>query len=377
MPAPKHAVKKQKKPKPVGKHAAPTPEELLAEEVLAEKAAVQEAMAEVAPGVVIEITAEVEAEVEPELEPEPEPEVEPEIVAEAEAAPEPEPEPEPEVEPEIVDEAEAEAAPEPEPEPESVAEAESASASEPEPAPESASETAPEPAPEPEFDPYELINPYDKQARQRRKLANRRASGTRRAILGVLAALVAVVVLGVGGVFAYNALRPADFSAYANSGISISGLEEEDFLITPAELAKLDIVELSATGSGKGEHGESKAGTVQAYGPSLETLVEAHGHSLDEYRIIRVYCKDGVASSLKPEELGDAVVILSVAKGKEPLDPYMWPMRLVIPEGESGSWNYGVMRIEFVSAEEAEAEADSDFVAEGSEIVTEDSAGGQ
>ena len=45
-------------------------------------------------------------------------------------------------------------------------------------------------------------------------------------------------------------------------------------------------------------------------------------------------------------------VILSIARGSEPLEDYQQPMRVVIPGGESGNWVRAVTTIEFTYAEE-------------------------
>jgi hypothetical protein len=130
-------------------------------------------------------------------------------------------------------------------------------------------------------------------------------------------------------------------------GISISGLEEEDFIITPAQLADLAVVETSASGMGQGQEGESKAGTVTAYGPSLAAFLEGYDYTIADFRTITFYCKDGYKTILRPSRMETDEVIMSFASGKEPLELYQQPLRLVIPEGDTGQWCFGIMRIEF------------------------------
>jgi hypothetical protein len=62
---------------------------------------------------------------------------------------------------------------------------------------------------------------------------------------------------------------------------------------------------------------------------------------------VKLYCKDGYTVILRTDTLeGDP--ILSVANGKDALEPYQWPLRLVIPGDDTGRWAFGIIRIEFI-----------------------------
>jgi hypothetical protein len=227
-----------------------------------------------------------------------------------------------------------------------------------------------------EFDPYALVNPYEKwqgrggSGRQGNMGAGdaftedyvswlRRSQRRRRLLMvafGLVALLLAVAVIGF---IAYDNLREPDLSSYAHVGITISGLEEEDFVVTPAELAAMPIEAVSVNGSGRGPNGESRAGTVNAFGPLIETFLQSRGYTTADFRRIVFRCKDGYSVSLRQDDLeGD--VILTVASGREPLPAYQQPLRIVLPDGATNQWTFGILRIEFSLAEDAAAAAGPD-----------------
>jgi hypothetical protein len=262
-----------------------------------------------------------------------------------------------------------------------------------------------------EFDPYALVNPYDEQAKAKRRYAKqawrgrqkasagfpvfeadpradtapvaltsvvstsvserdedfeiwaRRNAVRRRLILAMIVVLALLVIGGAGSLILYESLRTADISAYAQTGISISGLEEEDFIVTLQELGALEIVDMSTTGTGRGEGGESKAGAVNAHGPTLESFLATYGYTIADFRSIRFVCKDGYTTALRPSRMEDETVIMSFASGKEPLAPYQQPLRLVIPDGNTGQWCFGILRIEFTP--EDAVSSDREILGEG------------
>jgi hypothetical protein len=168
-----------------------------------------------------------------------------------------------------------------------------------------------------------------------------------RTLVVICGCSAAMVVLVFAGLSAYNTLKPPDISAYETSGIAIGGLGEEDFIVTPSDLMVLDCTNASATGSGFGQAGESRAGKVLAYGPYLSDFVALYGFELRDFSRIRVYCKDGYSVILRPELL-QGEPILSVADNKEALSAYQRPLRLVIPGEATGTWAFGILRMEFV-----------------------------
>lgn len=137
----------------------------------------------------------------------------------------------------------------------------------------------------------------------------------------------------------------ADISAYENERILVTGLLEEDFYITPAELVQLECVEATAKGK------TAKAGTVQAYGPTLETFLGSYGKSLDEFYSIKFCAADDYDVTLGRQTFEECEVILSVANGSKALYEEQQPLRIVIPEADSGKWIRMVTEIKFTYKE--------------------------
>ena len=134
----------------------------------------------------------------------------------------------------------------------------------------------------------------------------------------------------------------ADISEYIDEEITVSGLLDEDFTITPGDLLELECVSRTATGA------TAKAGTVSATGPLLDTFLAEYGYKASDFDRIRFLAKDAYRTLLRYDYLTDYDVVMAVSSGKEPLAEDLRPMRLLIPEAESSMWIYGVIRIEFV-----------------------------
>jgi hypothetical protein len=137
----------------------------------------------------------------------------------------------------------------------------------------------------------------------------------------------------------------ADISAYGETPIIISGLKSEDFTVTPNELAQLKCVRMS--GSGKTE----KAGNVTAVGPLLETFLSHYGKSASDYAKVRFYASDKYKITLNSDYLTNYKIVLSVARGNDPLPAAQQPLRLFIPGADSSNWIYAVIKIELIKKE--------------------------
>ena len=142
-----------------------------------------------------------------------------------------------------------------------------------------------------------------------------------------LAVLLLVLLCGCSG-------KTADISAYGDKPIEIAGLTEEEFTVTPNELAELERVSQSARGK------TEKAGSVQADGPLLNTFLEPYGYQMSDFYKIRFICADGYKTVLRGEYLTDYDVILSISQGDEPLSEACRPLRLFIPGAESNMWAF-------------------------------------
>jgi hypothetical protein len=136
----------------------------------------------------------------------------------------------------------------------------------------------------------------------------------------------------------------ADISSYGDTPITISGLTDKEFTVTPNDLAKLRCVQLSASGK------TAKAGNVSAVGPLLDTFLAKYGKKLTDFKVIRFIARDQYTISLTGEYLTNYKIVMSLCAGKNPLAKNMQPMRLFIPGAESSYWIYAVVRIEFIPA---------------------------
>lgn len=132
-----------------------------------------------------------------------------------------------------------------------------------------------------------------------------------------------------------------DMSAYGDIPIEIAGLTDEEFTITPNELAQLDCVARTATGA------TAKAGTVNAYGPLLDTFLAQYGYTASDFYKIRFLCADEYKVTLKGEYLTDYEIVMAVSYQGESLPEAYQPLRLLIPEAETSKWAYSIVRIEF------------------------------
>ena len=135
----------------------------------------------------------------------------------------------------------------------------------------------------------------------------------------------------------------ADMSEYGDTPIVISGLTDEEFVITPRELAEFECV--SRTASGK----TAKAGTVNATGPLLDTFLAQYGTCMSDFERIRFIASDNYRVVLKDEYLAEYEVVLAISNGNKPLIEAHRPLRILIPDADSSMWEYAVVRIEFVT----------------------------
>lgn len=137
--------------------------------------------------------------------------------------------------------------------------------------------------------------------------------------------------------------KKADISAYGDTPITISGLADEDFTITPNELAQLECVHMSGTGK------TAKSGSVSAVGPTLDTFLAQYGKTRADFTKVRFTASDKYVVALTGKHLSDWDIVLSVASGNNPLPDGEQPLRIFIPKAESSYWVYAVVKIEFFS----------------------------
>ncbi len=142
-----------------------------------------------------------------------------------------------------------------------------------------------------------------------------------------------VVVLAVVLVLWLTVFRTPGFSSYADQEIEIIGLLDEDFTVTPAELAQLDCVMTSTTGNTK-----KAQGTIYAYGPTLETFLAQYDVTLDQLRSMKAVGLDDYTVTLGKTTWDKYTINLAVKNGKKQLLERQRTLRIIIPGADSGKW---------------------------------------
>ena len=158
----------------------------------------------------------------------------------------------------------------------------------------------------------------------------------------ILVCILAVLVIA-GGVYAWYWYNGADISDYGDAEILITGLPGGDFTITPYGLLELDCTSVSANG------GTRKSSGVNGTGPELETFLAQYGKTTSDFKKIRFICKDDYITVLKNDYLTDDYqIVMAVTQIGKALPSKLQPLRIIIPEGESAKWAYGIMEIDFI-----------------------------
>ena len=163
-----------------------------------------------------------------------------------------------------------------------------------------------------------------------------------RAVKRIIAAFALFAMLfSMSFVLTSCSAKKIDLGDYGDTPIEIVGLLDEDFTITPNELASLKVE--SATAKGATE----KAGTVSGKGPSLTTFLAQYGKTPADFALIRFTASDAYTQRFVGASHTDDVFIMAITNGSQPLSAGEQPLRLIIPEAESSQWIYAVVRIEF------------------------------
>lgn len=130
-----------------------------------------------------------------------------------------------------------------------------------------------------------------------------------------------------------------DTSGYGDDPILVKGVLDEDFNITPNELAKLDLI--TATAQNK------KDGTVKAIGPTMDTFLAQYGKKPADFSRVVLRARDGFIREL--ELPFNYVLVMSIAdgSGKVPLNDDQYPLRFVVPDDNRGKGIRMVIEMEF------------------------------
>lgn len=166
-----------------------------------------------------------------------------------------------------------------------------------------------------------------------------------RLLTGTVIVLAAVIVIG-GRVLFGPPVLTANISAYEDVPITIEGITEEPFDITPKELSKMrkDSIRVEVHEEELGPDDVAELG--RAIGPTVETFLKAYGVSLEDVRSMKVYAEND-RSTAYVHTLEDSKIILSVANGRKPLGEKEAPLRIAVADSDAGEWSGWIRRIVF------------------------------
>ena len=141
-----------------------------------------------------------------------------------------------------------------------------------------------------------------------------------------------------------SATVKADISEYADEEIVITGIAEEDIIVTPADLAEMDCVKKTVKGLSKGTEI-----TVTGIGPTLETVLAEYDIEQSSVKQVIFIAYDGYSKSYDSDFfLVHPDIILSVSTADEPLYDENQPVRLLIPDTTADNWVKGVKKIQII-----------------------------
>ena len=162
--------------------------------------------------------------------------------------------------------------------------------------------------------------------------------------VGIIAALILVFA---GRFLLGPAVLLADISTYEDVKITIEGIGNKPFTVTPGELADMKKTSVKVDVS-QGELAEGEEPELgKAVGPTLDTFLKKYGKTKDDFKSMRAYAENE-ESKAYVKTMKDKTLILSVANGRKPLGEKEAPLRIAV-EGESTEEWYGwVRKIVFV-----------------------------
>jgi hypothetical protein len=157
------------------------------------------------------------------------------------------------------------------------------------------------------------------------------------------------LVLFAAGLSACGSDDPSSLP-YRDSEVVISGVAGEDFPVTIAELAALELV------SEKAEAARSNGDIVKitAVGPTLETFLAQYGKKQSDYSAVRFTATDGYSISVGKEILEKREIVLALMDGNKAFDKgKSAPLRAVVIGERAMYWARMVCKIEFETGTES------------------------
>ena len=132
-----------------------------------------------------------------------------------------------------------------------------------------------------------------------------------------------------------------DISGYDDMTLTLTGVEDEDIVLTVADLKAMDCKTI------KTESTSDKIGEVKATGPWLDTVLEQYGCTQADFKSIKFYGSDEYDAKLYTEYLAEHPIMLAYGINGEPLDEETKPVRVIIRDSDSAYWVRMVTKIEF------------------------------
>lgn len=132
-----------------------------------------------------------------------------------------------------------------------------------------------------------------------------------------------------------------DISGYAENALILSGVNEEDIVLTIDDLKAMDCETIKA------ESTSDKIGEVRATGVWLDTILEQYGCKQEDFSKIRFYGTDEYDVNLYTDYLKEHPIMLAFGIDGEPLDAESIPLRVIIRDSDSAYWVRMVTKIDF------------------------------
>ena len=154
--------------------------------------------------------------------------------------------------------------------------------------------------------------------------------------------LIVAVIVSCGIILTSCGVDDIDISSYFDKQIILSGIQDEDAVITIADLKTLECKTL------KTHCTSDKVGEVRATGPELDTVLAEYGVSKADFAKIAIYGTDEYDVKLDNDYITENDIYLAYGIDGEPLDEECAPCRIIIPESDSAYWTRMVYKIEFI-----------------------------
>ena len=154
--------------------------------------------------------------------------------------------------------------------------------------------------------------------------------------------LIIAMTMSLGILLCSCGVDDIDISSYADKQVILSGIQDEDIVLTIADLKALKCKTL------KTHCTSDKVGDVRATGPELNTILAEYGVTKTDFGKIIIYGTDEYDVRLNNDYITENNIYLAFGVDGEPLDEESAPCRIIIPESDSAYWTRMVNRIEFI-----------------------------